>query len=95
MDRRGLQRALDAAGIHPDAYELDGGLPNEAYTLEQRAGGWAAYYSERGLRTSEAVYGTEAEACADLHQRLLRDQTALRQTSEQHASRWRWRRRRA
>lgn len=70
--------ALQAEGVPADAYDLDGGTPNEAHTLERRENGWAVYYSERGQRTSEKVFDTEDAACAELYRRIMGDASALR-----------------
>src|SRR3954447_22643072 len=56
MDTATLRRLLDAEGIDPCAYSLDGGLPDEAYVLEHRPGCWVVYYSERGLRTAQTGF---------------------------------------
>lgn len=63
MDRAELVKQLDGLGVNRAAYCLDGGLPNECYTLEPRANEWAVYYSERGRRSMEHVFSTEAQAC--------------------------------
>jgi hypothetical protein len=63
MNRAELVMQLDELGVNRDAYCLDGGLPNECYTLEPRATEWAVYYSERGRRSMEQVFSTEAQAC--------------------------------
>lgn len=63
MNRAELVKQLDEFGVNRAAYSLDGGLPNECYTLESRATEWAVYYSERGRRNMEHVFSTEAQAC--------------------------------
>ncbi|MDB4872929.1 MAG: hypothetical protein JWL97_3933 [Gemmatimonadales bacterium] len=75
MNRSSLKQLLDAEHVHPQSYDLDGGLPNERYCLEERASGWSVYYSERGSRTGERTFPSEDEACRDLLDRLLRDTT--------------------
>ena len=45
-------------------YDLNGGLPNEAYCMEEIGGKWYTYYSERGHRTSLKAFETEQEACS-------------------------------
>lgn len=70
MNRRELERALILAGVPDDAYELDGGLPNEALVLNHQGARWEVYYSERGLKTSLVVHDTEQAACDDLWDRL-------------------------
>jgi hypothetical protein len=76
LNRCELREILDREGVDPNAYELQGGHPNEKYTIEAGVGGWLVYYSERGKRTDEAFFGTEEAACRDLLQRLLRDPSA-------------------
>lgn len=49
--------------FRPETYSLDGGLPNERLCLERRSDGWAVYYSERGIRTSEVAFLHESDAC--------------------------------
>lgn len=58
-----LETALADSGVPQAAYSLVGGLPNEAYCLEQLPDGWRVYYSERGSRTGVKCFGTEDEAC--------------------------------
>lgn len=62
MDRARLKERLDALGIDPDAYSLDGGLPVEKYCLEERQTSWAVYYSERGVRTGERTFSSDRDA---------------------------------
>jgi hypothetical protein len=72
-----LETALTQRGVPKDAYSLSGGLPNEAYCLEQLPEGWYVYYSERGARTSLKCFGTEDEACDCLF-RVLTESTSSR-----------------
>lgn len=46
MTRRELERKLNASNIDRLAYDLNGGLPNEAYCMEEIGGKWVTYYSE-------------------------------------------------
>ena len=59
-----LARELARSGVPASAYCLTGGLPNEAYTIEQAGGVWRVYYSERGCRTGLQMFASEADACA-------------------------------
>lgn len=79
MDRESLKALLDAEGVDPSAYSLDGGMPFEAYVLERRPSDWAVYFSERGLRSGEVVFQSEDEACAHLLDLVLRDDTTRRE----------------
>ncbi|MEY9877130.1 hypothetical protein ABH931_006653 [Streptacidiphilus sp. MAP12-33] len=62
--------------------------------MERRPDGWAVYYSERGQRTSEGLFDNEADACAELHDRLMRDATTRFQAPARRSPRRPWRRRR-
>ena len=79
MNRKTLKALLDNENIDPKVYSLDGGMPYEAYVLEHRSFDWAVYYSERGLRSGEVVFETEADACSHLLDLLLRDSATRRQ----------------
>ncbi|MBR7838952.1 hypothetical protein KDL01_37135 [Actinospica durhamensis] len=72
MTKAELAAALAAAGVRPAAYSLDGGLPSERLCLEERPDSWAVYYSERGERTGETLYPTEAEACDAFYAQIMR-----------------------
>jgi hypothetical protein len=67
MNRDELKAQLASSGVPADSYSLAGGLPNEAFCLDQDENGtWRTYYSERGERSSIKTYATESEACAAL-----------------------------
>lgn len=70
-----LKRILEAEGFRQDVYSLTGGLPNEAYCLENRGYEWAVYYSERGERSGERIFFSESEASEFFLQRMRRDPT--------------------
>ena len=78
MDVESLERILDSEGIDPAAYSLHGGMPPETYVLEPQPGRWIVFYSERGVRTDETVFESEADACSHLLELLLRDDTTRR-----------------
>lgn len=78
MDRRTLRDLLDKEGIDRLAYDLDGRAEDDTYVLESSEGGWAVFFSERGLRTTETRFDTEDEACGHLFALLLRDRTTRR-----------------
>jgi hypothetical protein len=75
MNREGLKRRLEEEGVSPSSYDLRGGLPSEAYCLEECSNAWAVYYSERGSRVRERLFGTEDAACAYLLETILADPT--------------------
>ena len=58
-----LREQLIELRIPDDKYCLDGGLPNEAYCIEQDNGTWKTYYSERGRRTDIKLFSNEHGAC--------------------------------
>ncbi|WP_455126540.1 hypothetical protein [Ruminococcus sp.] len=62
MTKKALERKLNELNIDKRAYDLNGGLPNETYCIEESNGKWYTYYSERGKRTSFNSFETE-EAC--------------------------------
>jgi hypothetical protein len=72
MNRQELQSILRAEEIRSDAYDLDGGYPNECYVLSGADPIWSVYYSERGLETGLKQFSSEEEACEYLL-KLLRD----------------------
>lgn len=72
MNRSSLRELLASEHVRNDAYSLDGDR-DESMCLEPLAGGWAVYYSERGLRSVERWFETEDEACQFLASRLLAD----------------------
>ena len=76
MTRSELKEALDQRGADPRSYSLDGGSHMDEYCIEQSAGGWAVYYSERYTeRIDERWFKYEEEACAELLRRLVSDPT--------------------
>jgi hypothetical protein len=76
MTKAELEQKLRDSGIRADAYSVEGGRHDERYCLDQPfAGTWAVYYSERGERTGERRFGSEAEACEYLFDLLIRDPT--------------------
>ena len=85
MNRAELVKHLDELGVGRAAYCLEGGLPNECFTLEPRETEWAVYYSERGRRSSERVFATEVEACQFLFNWIARS-PASRMTPTQVAA---------
>lgn len=64
MNKEELRESLKRSSVPEDAYSLEGGLPNEAYCLDNENSTWIVYYSERGSRTSLKSFESEDEACA-------------------------------
>lgn len=67
-----VAQELHRRGIPENAYCLTGGLPNEAYTIDQTGDRWLIYYSERGCRSGLEEFASEREACAALLRVLIR-----------------------
>jgi hypothetical protein len=75
MTRHDLRSILEALGIRPDAYDLDGRVCDECLCLERGIDGWVVFYAERGLRSNERHFDSEDAACRYLVDRLRRDPT--------------------
>jgi hypothetical protein len=75
MNRAELEIVLSERRVSPLAYCLGGGLPNEKYTMDQAGVSWSIYYSERGQKIGERLFGSEDEACRYLLQLLADDPT--------------------
>ncbi|GAB2551744.1 hypothetical protein GCM10027085_48920 [Spirosoma aerophilum] len=54
-----------------DMYSLTGGLPNEAYCLQQTSQGREVYYGERGIKSGLAFFPDEETACSYLFRLIL------------------------
>lgn len=78
MDVVQLKENLVALGVVPSAYSLDGSVNNETYVLIYENGVWVMFYSEKGLRTSEARFSKECEACEAFFKKISRDHSVLR-----------------
>lgn len=79
MNLSELASLLDRLGIRPDAYSLQGGVPDDRYCIEKRGSTWYVYYAERGNRNAERLFVTEEEACQYLLDVLQRDPSTKRQ----------------
>lgn len=74
MTNAELKRKLEEARLSPNAYSLDGGLPNERYVLNQQPNGvWETYYSERGQKSNFRCFGSEAAACDSFLSQILKE----------------------
>jgi hypothetical protein len=78
MNRSELVKTLQAEGISPDSYDLDGGHPNERYVLSGNDTSWPVYYSERGLESGWRPFASEETACEYLLKLLREDPTTKR-----------------
>jgi hypothetical protein len=63
MTRNELKQILEDQRFDPRVYSLNGGLPSEALCIAHEHGRWCYYYSERGDRTGEKWFESEADAC--------------------------------
>ena len=64
MNIRELKKALKAARIPAESYNLDGkGRDDERLCLVNENSKWVVYYLERGVRTTELFFDSEEEAC--------------------------------
>ncbi len=74
-----LRNALESEGVNPRYYSFTSDGNGEVLRIQKFrdsvSEGWRVYYAERGLRTSEKVFRTEAEACQEFYRRLASDPT--------------------
>ena len=71
MNIRELKKALKAAGIPAESYNLDGkGRDDERLCLVNENSKWVVYYLERGVRTTELFFDSEEEACEYIQKSL-------------------------
>jgi len=71
MDRNELEKELSEAGVRKDLYSLYGGLPTEAYCMNQDGNQWIVYYSERGLKSDIRYFSSESDACDYAYMKIL------------------------
>lgn len=69
------QRDLHVADTHDRHPDRRGGEHVLGSVLTARAGGWATFYSERGLETGRREFDIEDEAGAHLLDVIMRDPT--------------------
>ncbi|MFG2106072.1 hypothetical protein [Micromonospora chersina] len=76
MDRHQVRGALLAAGLSPDAFELEGvhehvPVPPDFWFLRHApGGGWEIGLYERGVHDVRQRFDTEEDACAGLYHAL-------------------------
>lgn len=58
-----LREKLVENGVPLELYSLDGGLPHEAFCINNIDGKWEYYYSERGLKSGLITFDNEYDAC--------------------------------
>ncbi len=66
-----IREILIKQKVPRQAYSLDGGLPNEAYCINQIDGNWEVYYSERGVKSGLKIFASENEACKYLYRTVM------------------------
>lgn len=72
MKKADLVQRLKSEDINEYAYCLNGGFPNEAYTLGHNGDTWEVYYSERGQKTGLQVFDNEDDACDYFYSYLIK-----------------------
>ena len=63
MDRKQLELTLAAEGFSPDSYVMHGSDRNDTLNIEQQGSKFVVYYTERGSRSDEHEFLSEADAC--------------------------------
>jgi hypothetical protein len=71
MKRDELQLLLINENVPKELYSLNGGLPNEAFCLNNEDNIWEVYYSERGKKSQLKKFKSEGEACDYLYRTIL------------------------
>ncbi|MGW6300808.1 hypothetical protein [Peribacillus butanolivorans] len=71
MKKDELQQLLINANVPKDLYNLNGGLPNEAFCLNKEDNIWEVYYSERGVKSQLKKFDSEDEACDYFYKTIL------------------------
>jgi hypothetical protein len=71
MNKNDLKQKLISSNIPKETYSLEGGLPNEAYCINQIDDKWEVYYSERGQKSGLKIFDTEEEACEYFYNELI------------------------
>ena len=70
-----LLEKLKKSNIPKSVYSLEGGLPNEAYCLEEMNGMWVVYYSERGNKNILGQFEHKDKAYDFLYKKIMRNYT--------------------
>ncbi len=63
MDRKQLELTLVAEGFPPDSYVMHGSDRNDTLNIEQQGSKFVVYYTERGSRSDDHEFLSEADAC--------------------------------
>lgn len=75
MNRSELLKILQAEGIRPDSYDLDGGLGRECFVLSGNGPSWYVFYNDRGVESGWRPFASEETACEYLLELLRKDAT--------------------
>ena len=73
MNIKKLEYELNKHGIPKTLYNLsEMGRKDERFCVEFNGSVWEVYYSERGIKTTQKEFSTEAEACEYIYKRLVK-----------------------
>ncbi|MFM2482553.1 hypothetical protein [Celerinatantimonas sp. YJH-8] len=72
-----LKAKLTELGVKDRTYSICDEIGDEQYCLERSGIRWFCFYSERGQRTGEKVFGNENDACVYFYTLLSNDPTVL------------------
>lgn len=72
MEKKELQALLEGAGVPTELYNLnENGRDDERFCLIKKENQWQVYFSERGIKTIDKSFNTEAEACQFIYGQLI------------------------
>lgn len=72
MNKKQLEQKLKQENVNEYYYCLEGGLPNEAFCLNNNGEFWEAYYSEKGNKSQLKVFESEEESCDYFYNWLMK-----------------------
>ena len=75
--RVALAERFHELGVAERTYSLYGSHRESAMVMDHRSHGWVVFYCERGSETDPRVHLTEAAACGDLFEEVVRDEHAF------------------
>lgn len=70
MNKSELKERLERENVKQSAYSLEGGLPSEAFVLNQNGNQWEVYYSERGNKSGLKIFDSENDACDEFYREM-------------------------
>lgn len=72
MNIEKLQLLLEEAGVPDELYNLyEKGRDDERFCIKKEDKDWRVYFSERGIKTIDEIFATEAEACQFVYKELI------------------------